>query len=232
MAAPRTDLSRRARWPGAWRGGWWRWAVRVRSPHHNARPANLPVDLVVLHSISLPAGQFGGPWITDLFLGRLDTRAHESFTALAGLRVSAHFLIRRSGAVLQFVDTRRRAWHAGLSCWQGRKNCNDFSIGIELEGLEGDGFEPAQYGALARLLRSLARQFPIQAVVGHEHVAPGRKGDPGPGFDWARLRRLLRMRRPWLHGQSPEPAHAVGRTRGRTGDIGRSTVRHTTASGL
>ena len=175
----------------------------------------------MLHSISLPAGQFGGPWITDLFLGRLDTRAHESFTALAGLRVSAHFLIRRSGAVLQFVDTRRRAWHAGLSCWQGRKNCNDFSIGIELEGLEGDGFEPAQYGALARLLRSLARQFPIQAVVGHEHVAPGRKRDPGAGFDWRRLAsRLARTAsgatRLALHPDvAPKAGRGAGHGRGR-----------------
>ncbi|RVT52149.1 1,6-anhydro-N-acetylmuramyl-L-alanine amidase AmpD [Rubrivivax albus] len=232
MAAPRTDPSRQARRPGAWRGGWWRWALRVRSPHHNTRPANLPVNLVVLHSISLPAGQFGGPWITDLFLGRLDTRAHESFTALAGLRVSAHFLIRRDGRVLQFVDTRRRAWHAGVSSWLGRANCNDFSVGIELEGLEGDTFESAQYGALARLLRALAGSLQIEAVVGHEHVAPGRKGDPGSGFDWARLRRLLRMRQLWVHGASPRPARAASRTGRRTGGIGRSTVRHTTASGL
>lgn len=163
----------------------------------------MAVDLVVLHSISLPAGQFGGPWITDLFLGRLDAQAHESFASLHGLRVSAHFLIRRNGQVLQFVDARRRAWHAGLSQWQHRANCNDFSIGIELEGLEGHSFEAAQYAMLTKLLRSLSRRFPIRHVVGHEHVAPGRKRDPGFGFDWARLRSLLRSSRLWLHGDRP-----------------------------
>ena len=190
-----------------WRGGWWRLARRIRPPHHNPRPVGATVSLVVLHSISLPAGEFGGPWVTDLFLGRLDTNAHESFAALRGLRVSAHFVIRRDGRVLQFVDTTRRAWHAGMSLWRGRANCNDHSVGIELEGLEGERFEALQYAALARLLRSLARRHPIHEVVGHEHVAPGRKHDPGAGFDWQRLRQLLRTKRLWLHG---EPARQGG----------------------
>lgn len=191
--------------PARWRGGWWRLASRVRSPHHNARPPDTAVTLAVLHSISLPAGVYGGPWITDLFLGRLDSDAHESFASLRGLRVSAHFVIRRDGRVQQFVDTTRRAWHAGVSGWRGRPNCNDYSVGIELEGLEGEVFESRQYAALAQLLRSLARRHPIQEVVGHEHVAPGRKRDPGPAFDWKHLRRLLRSRRLWLHGEPTKP---------------------------
>lgn len=163
------------------------------------------MTLAVLHSISLPAGVFGGPWVTDLFLGRLETDAHESFAALRGLRVSAHFVIRRDGSVLQFVDTARRAWHAGVSSWRGRSNCNDYSVGIELEGLEGHPFDAPQYAALARLLRSLVRRHPVHEVVGHEHVAPGRKRDPGPGFDWQHLRRLLRTTRVWLHGEPRRP---------------------------
>lgn len=191
---------------GAWRGGWWRGALRVRSPHHNARPPGEVVDLVVVHAISLPPGEFDGGWITDLFLGRLDEGAHPAFAALAGLRVSAHFLIRRDGRVVQYVDTRRRAWHAGVSRWRGRDNCNDRSIGIELEGLPGLSFEPAQYTALVRLLRALRHRHPIREVVGHEHVAPGRKTDPGPAFDWARLKRLLRQAPLWVMGDpTPRP---------------------------
>ncbi len=210
-----------------WRGGWWRGAQRLRSPHHNARPAGTRVDLVVVHSISLPPGEYGGRWIADLFLGRLDCSAHPYFEALRGLRVSAHFLVRRDGRVLQFVDTGRRAWHAGLSAWRGQPNCNDRSVGIELEGLEGLSFAPAQYAALARLLRALARRHPIRDVVGHEHVAPGRKGDPGPGFDWGRLAVRLGRPRPWVWGEAAphwrRPAlaprgtsgHTTGRTAGR-----------------
>lgn len=145
-----------------------------------------------MHSISLPPGEYGGGFIEDLFLGRLDPAAHPYFEGLRGLRVSAHFLVRRNGEVLQFVSGDRRAWHAGPSAWRGIDNCNDRSIGIELEGLEGSRFEPAQYAALARLLRALSRRYPLRDVVGHEHVAPGRKHDPGPGFDWHLLRRLLR----------------------------------------
>jgi AmpD protein len=152
----------------------------------------------VLHSISLPPGEYGGPAVQQLFTNTLDTRAHPAFAALAGLQVSAHFFIRRDGAVEQFVSCERRAWHAGISTWRGRADCNDWSIGIELEGLESGAFEPAQYESLARLLRALARRYPITEVTGHEHVAPGRKHDPGPGFDWPRLGQLLRRKRPRL----------------------------------
>jgi N-acetyl-anhydromuramoyl-L-alanine amidase len=149
------------------------------------------VDLVVVHSISLPPGVFGGPAVEDLFRGRLDCDSHPSFDALRGLQVSAHFVIRRTGEVLQFVSGDRRAWHAGRSHWRGRDNCNDFSIGIELEGLEGQHFEPAQYRRLARLLRALTRRYVLREAVGHEHVAPGRKHDPGAGFAWQALRAAL-----------------------------------------
>jgi AmpD protein len=174
-----------------WTCGWWWQARRRPSPHHGPRPAGTTVDLVVLHSISLPPGRYGGTAVQDLFLGRLDCDAHAAFDALRGLRVSAHFLVRRDGEILQFVSCDRRAWHAGVSSWRGRPGCNDWSVGIELEGLEGDRFEPAQYAALARLLRALSRRYPLREAVGHEHVAPGRKHDPGPGFDWPRLARVL-----------------------------------------
>lgn len=200
--------------PG-WRGGWWRWAQHRRSPHHGPRPAGTRVDLVVLHSISLPPGEYGGRHIDALFLGQLDTAAHPYFDGLRGLRVSAHFVIRRDGGVLQFVDVDRRAWHAGRSAWCGRPDCNDYSIGIELEGLEGEVFESIQYVALSRLLRALARRHPLRDVAGHEHVAPGRKADPGPGFDWARLRRLLRLPRLWLAGDPPKRRRTIARRAGR-----------------
>jgi len=152
----------------------------------------MPVELVVIHSISLPPGVFGGDEVERLFTNRLDFASHPYFDGLRGLQVSAHFLVRRHGEVLQFVPTHRRAWHAGASQWQGRDNCNDWSIGIELEGLEGDRFDAAQYCVLARLLRALRRVHPLRQVVGHEDVAPLRKRDPGPGFDWVLLRRSLR----------------------------------------
>jgi AmpD protein len=160
------------------------------------------VDLVVVHSISLPPGVFGGPAIEDLFRGRLDCDSHASFDGLRGLQVSAHFVIRRTGEVLQFVSADRRAWHAGRSFWRGRDNCNHFSIGIELEGLEGGAFEPAQYRQLARLLRALTRRYALHEAVGHEHVAPGRKHDPGAGFDWRALRAALGPRRLHLFGEA------------------------------
>jgi AmpD protein len=162
------------------------------SPNQGPRPADAEVDLVVLHSISLPPGVFGGAQIEDFFLNRLDHSAHPYFESLRGVQVSAHFLVRRDGELLQFVSVDRRAWHAGRSRFAERENCNDFSVGIELEGLEGGGFEPAQYQCLVRLLRALRTPMRVRAVVGHEHVAPGRKADPGPGFDWRGLRRLLR----------------------------------------
>ncbi|MGZ8260071.1 MAG: 1,6-anhydro-N-acetylmuramyl-L-alanine amidase AmpD [Caldimonas sp.] len=175
---------------GEWRGGWLRRAKSVPSPNFDARPEATRVELVVLHSISLPPGDFGGDAIERLFTNRLDWSTHPYFETIRGMTVSAHFLIRRDGELVQFVSCDDRAWHAGASSWQGREGCNDFSIGIELEGLEGDRFDARQYRRLAGLLESVAARYPIAAVAGHEHVAPGRKGDPGAGFDWARLRRL------------------------------------------
>ncbi len=173
--------------PARWRGGWWAGASRCTSSNFGLRPAGVAIDLVVLHSISLPTGVYGGDAIERLFTNRLDWDAHPYFGLIRGLQVSAHFLVRRDGQLMQFVDAGLRAWHAGRSMWQGRDNCNDFSIGIELEGLEGQTFEASQYAALVRLLAALARRYPLRQVTGHEHVAPGRKHDPGPGFDWQGL---------------------------------------------
>lgn len=175
--------------------GWVRGLRRVDSPHFGPRPAGTAIDLVVVHSISLPPGAYGGDAIERLFTGTLDCDAHPYFDGLRGLRVSAHFVVARDGGATQFVSVRDRAWHAGASSWRGRANCNDYSVGIELEGLEGDTFEDVQYVTLAALLRALQTCHPIAGVAGHEHVAPGRKRDPGPGFDWARLRRRLRWPR-------------------------------------
>jgi AmpD protein len=179
----------------AWRDGWWWRAQACPSPNHNERPAGTDVSLAVVHSISLPPGQYGGDAIERLFTNRLDWSAHPYFESIRGLQVSAHFVVLRSGRLLQFVSCDRRAWHAGASQWRGRDNCNDYSVGIELEGLEGERFKAAQYAQLVVLLRALARRYAIAAVVGHEHVAPTRKHDPGKGFDWARLARALRWSR-------------------------------------
>ena len=183
--------------------GWLGGARRVESPNVNDRPAGARVDLVVLHSISLPPGDYGGDAVERLFTNRLDWDAHPYYETLRGLEVSAHFLVRRDGEIVQFASTDRRAWHAGTSSWRGRSGCNDFSIGIELEGLEGERFTPAQYRTLVPLLRALRRRHPIEAVAGHEHVAPRRKRDPGAGFDWQRLARALR----WSRARFP---HEVG----------------------
>jgi AmpD protein len=156
------------------------------------------IGLVVLHSISLPPGQYGGGAIEALFTNQLDPAADPYFEALRGLHVSAHFVIRRDGELLQFVSCDDRAWHAGRSAWRGRENCNDFSIGIELEGLEGDAFDAAQYPVLVDLLRQLERRYPVRAVAGHEHVAPGRKFDPGPGFEWASVQAALGWPDDWF----------------------------------
>jgi AmpD protein len=174
-----------------WTAGWWRHAKRVRSTHFGPRPGGEAITLAVVHSISLPPGEYGGDAVLRLFTDRLDTRAHPYYMQLEGLKVSAHFFIRRDGAAVQFVSCDDRAWHAGTSSWRGRENCNDWSIGIELEGLEGEKFESAQYRALIRLLRALARRYPLSETVGHEHVAPGRKRDPGARFRWPLLRRAL-----------------------------------------
>jgi N-acetyl-anhydromuramoyl-L-alanine amidase len=163
----------------------------VSSPNCDERPAGLPIELIVIHSISLPPGEFGGSGIMELFLNRLDPAAHPSYQAIARLHVSAHFLVRRDGRLIQFVACGRRAWHAGPSAWRGRSRCNDFSIGIELEGTDLTAFEPAQYAALEGLTRALCRAYPIAEAVGHSDIAPGRKTDPGPHFDWAGYRALL-----------------------------------------
>lgn len=166
-------------------------ARRTLSPHRDQRPPGTAVDLLVIHNISLPPGEFGGPAIPDLFAGRLDTGSHPWFARLAGLRVSAHFLIRRDGELLQFVPCGERAWHAGESVWRGRPRCNDYSIGIELEGADDQPFTELQYGVLGPLSVALLRAYPIVDVVGHSDISPGRKTDPGPCFDWARYRRQL-----------------------------------------
>jgi len=180
--------------PGAgsdWELGWYAGALRLDSPNFGPRPADAVVDLVLLHSISLPPGEFGGPAVQQLFTNTLDWEVHPYYRQIRGLTVSAHFFVRRDASVLQFVSCDARAWHAGASCHRGRDNCNDFSIGIELEGLEGGLFEPGQYTVTAALCAAIGRQYPIQHVAGHEHVAPGRKFDPGVGFDWPLLRRSL-----------------------------------------
>ncbi len=174
-----------------WQGGWLARVPRCPSPNRDERPAGVAVSLALIHSISLPPGEYGGDAIECLFTNTLDWDRHPYYAQIRGLTVSSHFLIRRDGALVQFVSCDERAWHAGASQWQGRARCNDFSVGIELEGLEGAAFEAAQYAALTRLLQQLARRYPIDAVVGHEHVAAGRKHDPGAAFDWTLLRRTL-----------------------------------------
>ena len=170
-------------------------ARQVRSPNFDARPAETRVTLIVVHGISLPPGKFGGDAIIRLFTNRLDPAGHPYYATIAGLRVSAHFLIRRDGALLQFVSCDDRAWHAGASSWQGRERCNDFSIGVELEGADDVPYASAQYAVLARLIKALSRRYPIAGVAGHSDIAPGRKTDPGEAFDWHRLRRLIAPRR-------------------------------------
>jgi AmpD protein len=166
-------------------------ARQVASPNSDERPAGEAVRLLVLHNISLPPHDFGGPGVIDLFLNRLDAAAHPFYTAIAGLHVSSHFFVRRDGELIQFVPCARRAWHAGASRWNGRERCNDFSVGIELEGSDFVPFRDAQYDTLTRLTRELMAHYPIEAVVGHSDIAPGRKTDPGPFFDWARFRALI-----------------------------------------
>jgi AmpD protein len=163
----------------------------IPSPNCDDRPPGEPVRLIVVHAISLPPDEFGGPGVEQLFTNTLDPAAHPYFASIALLRVSAHYFIRRDGEIIQFVDPDRRAWHAGVSTWRGREGCNDFSIGIELEGCDSQPFEAVQYRRLAELIRELAARYPVEAVVGHSDVAPGRKTDPGPCFEWGRLRSLL-----------------------------------------
>jgi AmpD protein len=170
---------------------------QVLSPHWDPRPAGQAPELIVVHGISLPPGRFGGPWIDRLFCGDLPADADPYFAQVAGLRVSAHALVRRDGQMVQYVPFHRRAWHAGVSSWRGRAACNDFSVGIELEGTDTDPYEDAQYAALAALVRGLRDAYPTLApdhLVGHDQIAPGRKTDPGVSFDWTRLRQLVAAR--------------------------------------
>ena len=169
-------------------------ARELASPHYDARPDPDDISLVVIHNISLPPGQFGGHWIDDLFLGRLDPEAHPYFRDIAALRVSSHLCVFRSGAVTQYVPFNQRAWHAGVSQWQGRERCNDFSIGIELEGSDDKAFAPAQYHSLVQVLLALFARYPrlgSRKLAGHSDIAPGRKTDPGPHFNWSHLHALL-----------------------------------------
>jgi len=165
----------------------------IYSPNFDPRPEGSSVELVVVHNISLPPGEFGGEGVIELFTNRLDPDAHPYYREVAGLKVSPHFLIRRGGELIQFVPCGSRAWHAGQSEWRGRGRCNDFSIGIELEGSDAIPFTDAQYDALTRLARALRSRYPIVDWAGHSDIArpAGRKTDPGPHFDWARFRRMI-----------------------------------------
>jgi N-acetyl-anhydromuramoyl-L-alanine amidase len=180
------------------RDGIVRAAAQITSPNCDARPAGARISLLVIHGISLPPGEFGGPWIVELFTNRLKTAAHPYFAKVANQKVSAHFLIRRDGSLAQFVPCSMRAWHAGVSDWRGQEHCNDFSIGIELEGADDVPYTDAQYTMLAALTRALRRRYRIRDVAGHCDIASGRKTDPGPAFDWQRFRQLTlpRSRRP------------------------------------
>lgn len=176
------------------RTGWLDIAQHIESPNQDPRPPGATLDLIVVHGISLPPGEFGGPHIDEFFCNRLDCSVHPYFDEIRDMKVSAHVMIRRRGELVQYVPFHRRAWHAGSSCYRGRTECNDFSIGIELEGFDEIPYEPVQYQQLARLVSALIRAYPtlsVSRIVGHCDIAPGRKTDPGQAFDWARLRRLL-----------------------------------------
>jgi AmpD protein len=160
----------------------------IPSPNCDERPPGCTISLLVVHSISLPPDEFGGNSVIELFTNRLDHEAHPYYRNLLGLKVSSHFFIRRDGETIQFVPCAKRAWHAGVSCWQGRDRCNDYSIGIELEGSDTRPFTDAQYESLTALTRALQSIYPVTDIVGHAEIAPGRKTDPGPCFDWERYR--------------------------------------------
>ena len=181
-----------------WHQGWYRFARPLASPNVGPRPAEVPVDLIVVHAISLPPGEFGHGHVQQLFTNQLDWDAHPYFQSIRGLQVSAHFFISRTGELWQFVSGDERAWHAGASAYRGRGNCNDHSIGIELEGLEGGLFEPTQYDSLTALCAALLQQYPVAHIAGHEHIAPGRKQDPGAGFDWSQLQTSLGLPDAWF----------------------------------
>jgi AmpD protein len=176
--------------------GWLADALRHPSPNRDQRPPETCIDLLVIHNISLPPGDFSGDWIDDLFLNRLDPAAHPYFEGIAGQPVSAHLLIRRDGRLIQYVSCEERAWHAGLSCFAGRERCNDFSIGIELEGTDDIPFTEIQYARLTDCTHQIMGRYPAiteARIVGHSDIAPGRKTDPGPAFDWERYRASLRQ---------------------------------------
>lgn len=191
-------MNRRAHEPGTWTAGWLNGVRHLPSPNFGPRPVGSQVDLLVVHAISLPPGEFGTGNVDRLFTNQLDWDAHPYFQGIRGLEVSAHFLIDRLGGITQYVSVADRAWHAGQSSWRGRQNCNDDSVGIELEGLDGGTFEPTQYDSLAWLCTAVAATCPVRHVAGHEHIAPGRKPDPGPGFDWQRLRHQLNWPATWF----------------------------------
>lgn len=171
--------------------GWVREARKIPSPNCDARPASVAIDLLVIHCISLPRGQYGGSEVVDLLTNRLDTSRHPSLADLKSVQVSSHFLIRRDGELLQFVSCLDRAWHAGVSSWRNRERCNDFSIGVELEGVDDGLFATEQYAVLNDLQRALQKRFPLRAVAAHSDIAPGRKTDPGSGFDWSHVNQGL-----------------------------------------
>jgi AmpD protein len=173
---------------------WIDWARHCPSPNQDARPEDCIIDLLVIHNISLPPGEFGGPWIDALFSNQLPAAAHPFFAEITALRVSSHLLIRRDGELVQYVPLQRRAWHAGVSCFDGRERCNDFSIGIELEGTDQIPYSDPQYTSLARASREIMQHYPAitpERITGHADIAPERKSDPGPAFDWSRYRRML-----------------------------------------
>jgi AmpD protein len=174
-----------------WQDGWYSFARRMGSPNFGTRPTGVQPELIVIHSISLPPGDFGTGQVQRLFMNQLDWDAHDYFRSIRDLKVSAHFFITREGQLWQFVSCNDRAWHAGESSHHSKDNCNDYSVGIELEGLEGQIFENAQYETLSSLSAALLQTYPITQVAGHEHIAPGRKQDPGAGFDWPVVRRSL-----------------------------------------
>jgi AmpD protein len=163
----------------------------ILSPNCDERPVDCEISLLVIHNISLPPEEFGGDGVIELFTNRIDPGAHPYYQVLCGLKVSSHFLIRRDGEIIQFVSCEKRAWHAGESCWQDKSRCNDFSIGVELEGTDTTPFTDLQYEALAALTRALQSRYPITGIAGHSDIAPGRKTDPGPCFDWKRYHAAL-----------------------------------------
>ena len=181
-----------------WLDGWYQFSGRLVSPNFGPRPRGTKVDLIVLHCISLPPGQYGGDEVQRLFTNQLDWSQHPYFKSIEGMEVSAHFYIRRNGELLQFVSANDRAWHAGASSYRQRSNCNDNAIGIELEGVAGDLFEDSQYETLAGLCAAILQRYPIAQIAGHEHIAPGRKTDPGNGFNWRLLQRSLGLASPYF----------------------------------